>query len=151
MLGCSSLFSLIIKILKGTTRGFIESINLKAVGNRELEVTMYTLRADLLKALGIHYDTASEFLVLRGKLYKRGPSFPKYEYRKATKYCQKGGKGKPACLLVESFAEFTVWLETSNSSLPSAQRVEQSPLVVSDKQLAQHCSKREIHLSYRSA
>ena len=112
---------------------------------------MFTLRADLLKALGIHYETSSNFLVLRGRLYKRGPSFSNQEYRKATRYYQKGSKEGPACLLVESSTELTVWLEMSNSSLPPALRVEQAQAVASNKQSTQHSSKMDVHLSYRSA
>ena len=121
------------------------------VGDSELEFTMFTLRADLLKALGIHYEASSNFLVLRGRLYKRGPSFPKQEYRKAAKYSQKGNKEGPACLVVESLTELTVWLEMSNSSLPSAQRVEQSQSVARNEQPTQRNSKMDVHLSYRSA
>lgn len=112
---------------------------------------MFTLRADLLKALGIHYDTSSKFLVLRGKLYKRGISFSKQDYRKATRYYQKSSQEGPSCLLVESSTELTIWLEMSNSSLPSTQRFEQRLAAASNEQSAQHSSKMNIHLSYRGA
>ena len=112
---------------------------------------MFPLRADLLEALGIHCDTASKFLVLRGKLYERGPSFSKQEHQKATQYCKKSEQEGPACLLVDSLTELTVWLEISNSKLTSTLKVQQpSQAIAGAEQLSQLNSQR-VALSYHSA
>ena len=125
---------------------------LATVGEMKMEITMFTLRADLLKALGIHYETSSKFLVLRGRLYKRGPSFSPEEYRKAARYFdQRSNNEGSACLLVESPTELTIWLEASKTGLTLAQRAEQPQLAVSSEQLVQHSSNIDVHLSYRSA
>ncbi|MCG8363580.1 MAG: hypothetical protein MJA27_09665 [Pseudanabaenales cyanobacterium] len=112
---------------------------------------MFTLRADLLKALGIRYDTSSKFLVVRGRLYERGLSFSKQEHRQAARYYQKSNQEGSACLLIDSLTELTVWLEVSNSKLISARRGQQPQAVVSHKQPSQPSSKMNVHLSYRGA
>ena len=111
---------------------------------------MFPLRADLLEALGIHCDSSSKFLVLRGKLYERGPSFAKQEHQQATHYCKKREQEGLTCLLVESLTELTVWLEISNTKLTSTLKVQPSQSVIGTEQIPQPVSKR-VALSYHGA
>ncbi|MDJ0703537.1 MAG: hypothetical protein QNJ46_09675 [Leptolyngbyaceae cyanobacterium MO_188.B28] len=111
---------------------------------------MIPLRADLLEALGIHCDAASKYLVLRGKLYERGPSFARRDKQKAAQYCQKSEQEGLSCLLVESSTELTVWLEISNSKLTSTLDIQPSQVGSGAEQLPQPSSQR-VALSYHGA
>ena len=87
---------------------------------------MFTYRVDLLNALGINYESWADFLVIRGKRYKRGLSFPKQDFPKATEYCLNSNLQGISCILVDDSVELTAWLHTQNAD--SVDSTEENPI-----------------------
>lgn len=114
---------------------------------------MLIYRVDFLKALGIAYDKSSKVFFLQGKYYRRGPSFSKSEYRQATKFYVNNNKGGLACILVDSSAELTAWLQMQGSDLEKTHLNGDTPAAVSNKAPHQKSPKQspesKFQLTYR--
>lgn len=99
---------------------------------------MLTYRVDLLNALGIVYESWSEFLVMRGKQYKRGPSFTMQNYHKAAEYCLSNNLQGLTCILVDNSIELTAWLHRQNSYSAEMQPIDDSKSISRNQTISQH-------------
>lgn len=114
---------------------------------------MFTYGVALLKALGIDYESLSELMVLRGKRYKRGPSFSKQEHWKATEYCLRNNVQGFPCILIDGPTELTAWLLMQNSASTDMVQIGESQTASRDHSPAQQSprqtSESKYQLTYR--
>lgn len=110
---------------------------------------MFTYRVALLKALGINYESLSELLVLRGKQYKRGPSFAKYAYREATEYCLSMTVQGFTCILVDSATKLTVWMHMQDSNLADMSQIDEPQTVARDQQSSQQMFQQTLESKFQ--
>lgn len=114
---------------------------------------MFTYRVALLNALGIDYEGWSEFLVMRGKQYKRGPSFTIQEYQNAAEYCLSKNMQGLACILVDNSIELTAWLHIQNVDSTATNQIDDSQTLAREQQSSQETpqqpSESKIQMIYR--
>ncbi|MDJ0707078.1 MAG: hypothetical protein QNJ46_27705 [Leptolyngbyaceae cyanobacterium MO_188.B28] len=114
---------------------------------------MFTYRIDFLKSLGIDYESLSDLLIVRGKQYQRGPSFPKHEYVEVTEYCLTSNLQGLNCILVDGNTEFTVWLQMQTVNSVEPGQIDVSKLGARDPillpQTPSNPEESEPQMSYR--
>ncbi len=110
---------------------------------------MFTYRIDLLNALGIDYQGWADFLEMRGKQYKRGPSFTIQDYDKAAEYCLSSNLKGLTCILVDNTIELTAWLQMKKSDPSETNLTAESNSGASHQQVSQQTLQSPDDSGYR--